>query len=100
MKLIAYIPGTAAWRHRRDTTLCRRASQQINQIVDREIHPHRATKVLQAHLEACERCGTEADVVRALKRAIARVSGEADPEAVRRLEVFARQLCEGTQPRG
>lgn len=93
----SYIPGTRAWRSRHDAALCRKAIEQIHEIVDGEIRGSKATKVLTRHLEACQRCHGEAEVVRSLKQAIARVSAEADPEFVSRLEELGRRLCDGTE---
>jgi anti-sigma factor RsiW len=99
MKLVSYVPGTRAWRSRRDILLCRKAMEQIDEIVDGEIRGNKAAKLLERHLDACERCHGEAEVVRSLKQAIARVGKDADPEFIRRLEELGRRLCEGTEAR-
>jgi anti-sigma factor RsiW len=98
MNVLSYLPGTKAWRVRRDVALCQRAAEQIHEIVDGELRPGKATKTLERHLDACRSCHGEAEVIRALKQAIARVGCDADPEFVRRLEHFARQLCERSGP--
>jgi anti-sigma factor RsiW len=69
--------------------------ERIQEIVDGEIGPGRAEKILEKHLEACRSCNSEADAIRELKDAIARVGGKADPDLVASLEVLARRLCDG-----
>ena len=93
----AYIPGTYAWRRRREGILCAKTVDRIQEIVDGEIGPGHAEEVLKKHLEACQSCNAEADVIRELKIAIARVSSEADPGCVKKLEDLARRLAEGTE---
>jgi anti-sigma factor RsiW len=95
MSLSAYIPGTHAWRRRREGILCAQTVERIQEIVDGEIAPGHAEQVLTRHLEACRSCNAEADVIRELKVAIARVSDEADPQCVRKLEDLARRLASG-----
>jgi anti-sigma factor RsiW len=95
MTLLAYLPGTSAWRRRRKREICRQTAERIEEIVDGELPPTKAARVLEQHLIDCPPCRDEAEVVRALKGAIARVSGEADPEVVDRLQDLARRLCEG-----
>jgi anti-sigma factor RsiW len=95
MTILAYVPGTYAWRRRREGILCAKTVERIQEIVDGEIGPGRAEQVLKRHLEACGSCNERADVIRDLKAAIARVSDEADPKIVRNLEDLARKLCQG-----
>lgn len=95
MSLAAWIPGTAAYRRRRDAILCMRTHDRIQQIVDGEIGPGRAEQVLTKHLEACKSCDQEAEAIRELKEAIARVSWNADPTLVASLEDLAKRLCRG-----
>lgn len=94
MTLLTYLPGTKAWRGRRDRKLCMKAAERIQEIVDGELSPDRAARALERHLAACERCRGEAEVIRQLKRAITRVSQEANPGTVNRLQDLARRLCE------
>ena len=95
MKISAYIPGTRAWAYRKEALLCARTVARVQEIVDGEIGPGRAEHVLKEHLDACRSCGHEAEVIRELKVAIARVAVDADPECVRKLEDLARRLSEG-----
>lgn len=94
MMLLAYVPGTIAWRRRRDLRLCHRTAARIQEIVDGEIPVGRAQRDFERHLAACERCGAEAEVFRSLKLAIARVNNRANADLVRKLERLARQLCD------
>lgn len=95
MTLLAYLPGTRAWRKRRKDEICAQTFERIDEIIDGEIPPGKAARVLERHIDACPPCREHADVVRAMKSAIARVSGDADPETVARLQALARRLCEG-----
>jgi anti-sigma factor RsiW len=95
MTLLAYVPGTKAWRKRRN--ICSRVAERLQEIVDGELPPGKAARALERHLIECPPCHQEAEVLRTLKQAIARVSGEADPEVVARLQALARQLCERTR---
>jgi anti-sigma factor RsiW len=97
MTLLSYVPGTRAWKKRRSRDVCARAAERIQEIVDGEIPPGKAARTLERHLIECPPCHQEAEVIRTLKQAIARVSREADPETVRRLETLARSLCEGRE---
>lgn len=97
MTLFAYVPGTKSWRRRRSHEICLRTAERIEEIVDGEVPPGKAARMLERHLEACPPCHQEADVLRALKSAIARVSSDADPDVVRRLEAYAKGLCEGKE---
>jgi hypothetical protein len=94
MSLLAFVPGTSAWRRRRDGKLCQEALDHIQELVDRELPSNRLAH-LDKHLDACQRCGVEADVIRDLKEAIARVGSECNPDSVAKLEDLARSLCDG-----
>jgi anti-sigma factor RsiW len=97
MSMRAYIPGTYAWKRRREGILCAKTIDKLQEIVDGEIGPGRAEAVLKKHLDACQSCNAEADVIRELKAAIARVGAEADPGCVKKLEDLARRLAEGIE---
>ena len=92
MTLFAYVPGTTAWRKRRHDEICRETYIHIQEIVDGEITAAKA-KQLTVHLSECPPCELEAETIRGLKQAIARVSCEADPQLVQRLDELARRLC-------
>jgi len=89
------IPGTSAWKRRRFGRLCVEVAVHIDEIVDGELPATRKAKLLEKHMTGCNSCRDEAEVVRALKRGIARVAQEADPEVVERLHKLARRLCSG-----
>jgi anti-sigma factor RsiW len=74
--------------------ICREAGERIQEIIDGEVPRDRARETLQLHLDACERCGREADTIRELKRAIARVGLFCDPALVSRLERFCGELAD------
>jgi hypothetical protein len=94
MRLASYLPGTPAWRRRRQLRTCREAYERVQELVDGEVEPGPQTDTLLGHIEACGPCAVEADAVREIKRAISRVGAEVDPEVVRRLEDWARKLCD------
>ena len=92
MRLFAYIPGTGSWRQRRHDAICRETYVHIQEIVDGEMTAVKA-KVLSRHLSECPPCELEAEAIKGLKQAIARVGCEADPQLVQRLDELARKLC-------
>ena len=94
MTVLAYLPWTRAWRKRRSQDLCARAAERIQEIVDGELPPTKAAKALERHLVECPPCLQEAEALRTLKEAVARVSSDADPETVERLRALGRQLCD------
>lgn len=94
MSLLRFIPGTAAWRRRKDEQLCAQTGERIQEIVDGEVPPGRGRDELIRHLEACARCRQGAESVRELKRAIARVGSAPDEELVEKLQETATRLCE------
>lgn len=94
MSIARYIPGTRAWRERRDERLCMETAERIQQIVDGQLPPSAATRTLMRHLEACARCSREEEVFRELKAAIARVGGTGDDQIVERLHDLAQRLCD------
>src|SRR5438309_8887960 len=98
MKAFSFVPGTRAWRTRREYLLCIKTHERVQEIVDGEIGTSHAAEVLKRHLEACRSCNAEAVVFRDLKTAICRASSDADPELVSRLQALARELCEGRGP--
>ena len=99
MNPFSFVPGTTAWRARRDLQLCRQTAARIQEIVDGEVESAKAAKILERHLDACGHCHDEADAIRSLKEAIARVGCDADPELVDRLRALARKLCQESDKR-
>ena len=98
MNVLAYVPGTRAWTARRNAELCGQTWDRLQEIVDGEISGRRAEQILRKHLDACQSCHTEAEVIVELKAAIARVGRQADPVCVRKLEDLAKRLCEEGPP--
>lgn len=94
MSLLRFVPGTAAWRRRKDEQLCAQTGDRIQEIVDGELPPGRGRGELIRHLEACARCQQGAESVRELKQAIARVGSAPDEELLDRLRETATRLCE------
>ncbi len=92
MSFMAYVPGTTSWRKRRHDEICKETYNHIQEIVDGEITAAKA-KQLASHLSECPPCELEAEAIKGLKQAIARVGCEADPQLVQRLDELARKLC-------
>jgi len=89
------IPGTRAWKRRREGQLCVEVVLHIDEIVDGELPASRKAKLLEKHMTGCSSCRDEAEVIHALKRGIARVATEADAEVLEHLQTLARRLCSG-----
>ena len=52
--------------------------------------------LVQAHLDACRRCGLEASAYDRIKAALAQpMPEEVDPEAIERLRSFGERLSQG-----
>lgn len=94
MKWLSYVPGTPAWRRRKDMLLCMRTAERVQEIVDGELPAGATNHELLRHLDACRRCGGEAEAFRELKEAIGRVGRTADPDLVERLERLCHRLDE------
>jgi anti-sigma factor RsiW len=75
---------------------CRRSARVLQSFLDDELDAPTTAKVAE-HLEECRRCGLEASAYTAIKAVIA--AGDhahthrLDPEAVARLDEFARTLA-------
>ncbi len=92
---MSFIPGTRAWRVRRHRLICVEVATHIDELVDGELPPSRKAKLLESHMTGCNHCRGEAEVVRALKRGIARVAQDADPDVLEHLHKLAGRLCSG-----
>lgn len=78
----------------RDVASCRQAGALMQSVLDGEADAATQAQVLR-HLDACRRCGMEADTYRAIKASVvAQCPVEVDPQAVADLEAFARTLTE------
>lgn len=95
MSFESRIPGTRAWKRRREGKLCVEVVLHIDEIVDGELPPSRKATLLEKHMTACSSCRDEAEVVLALKRGIARVAQDADADVLEHLHSLARRLCSG-----
>lgn len=69
---------------------CAEVATALHLLLDDELDGEGAASIA-VHLDACRRCGLDADTYRELKRAIRRC-GTIDPEAVERLRAFADRL--------
>ncbi len=90
---IRYVPGTAAWRHRRKLVRCRASAAHIQELVDRELSPAVLEEQVRAHVHDCPPCATEETVYRELKVAIVRVSQRGDADLAARLRKVAIEMC-------
>ena len=75
-----------------EAEICRRALEKVQQIVDDEMPSSKERLELLRHLDACTTCGVEAEAVKEMKNAIARVGSDTDAEVVRRLRDLAGRL--------
>ena len=85
-----------AGRHRAPAPMgCREAARVLQSYLDGQLDATEAKRVAD-HLEVCRRCGLDAATFRSIKATLAGAAPQADPEAVDRLQAFARDL--GTRP--
>lgn len=74
-----------------DARACAEALDALHAYLDGELEPARLARI-RVHLEACRRCGLEAESYRALKRAVGNTGNGVDAAALERLRTFARGL--------
>jgi anti-sigma factor (TIGR02949 family) len=80
--------------HRRaDEASCREVSRTLQAYLDGHVDEVTARRVAR-HLEACRRCGLEAEVYTRIKEALSRMDRDVSSLAVARLRDFARRLAE------
>lgn len=78
----------------RDVASCREAARLMQTVLDGQADATTHQRVMR-HLDACRRCGLEADTYRAIKTSItAQFSVEVDPKAVADLIEFGRSLTQ------
>ena len=78
----------------KDVASCREATRLLQSVLDGQTDEQTHTRVLR-HLEACKRCGLEAETYRAIKESLAtQFSEPADPQAVADLVDFGRNLTQ------
>ena len=78
-------------RHERPLS-CRRVARLLQAYLDRELPDARAVLVAD-HLDACLRCGLEADSYRWLKAHLAGLATNPDPHQLDRIRRFADRLA-------
>lgn len=83
-------PGT---RQDTDAARCEKVRQVVQNYLDGELDDMETDRV-RRHLEACRRCGLDAQTYRAVKRALSGMGREPDERALRRLHDFAEGLCD------
>lgn len=86
------------WRgsHADAMASCREVGRVLQTYLDGQVDEVTARRV-RAHLEACRRCGMEAQVYDELKHALARRAPSLDPSIVERVNAFSRELV-GSPP--
>lgn len=88
---------TRRWWWRRNELRCREAGRLLQRHLDGELDELGSRRVAR-HLEACRRCGMDAESYEEIKRALRRSAGRPPADAVGRLLAFGRQLAEGWVP--
>ncbi len=75
---------------------CSEVGRSLQHFLDGELAHEVEIDCLAAHLEACKRCGLEADVYQRIKAAIEHRRPDVSEEAVQRLLEFGHRLAEGS----
>ncbi len=79
-------------RHRgRPEATCAEVARVLQSYLDGHVDEMTARRVGR-HLEACRRCGLEAETYQAIKQSLARRRIDVEPAAVERLRSFAERL--------
>jgi anti-sigma factor (TIGR02949 family) len=86
------------FRRRTDEASCREVSRALQAYLDGHLDELTARR-LARHLEACLRCGLEAEVYTRIKDALSRMDREVPSLPVARLRDFAQRLAEEGPPR-
>jgi anti-sigma factor RsiW len=83
------------WRrsNREAMAACREVGRVLQPYLDGQVDEVTARRVNE-HLEACRRCGLEANVYEELKAALARRATDVDPTVVERVQSFGRDLVD------
>ena len=71
---------------------CMQVARQLQSYLDGELDEHARSRVA-GHLEACRRCGLDADVYREIKAALAHRSSTLPDAPVERLREFAAHIA-------
>ena len=89
-----------SWRHRRSggaEATCAEVARVLQSYLDGQVDEMTARRVAR-HLEACRRCGLEAQTYEAIKQALARRRTDVDSDALERLRTFGERLAHEGPP--
>lgn len=86
--------GTWPWSRHPGDLSCRQLGKVLQRYLDGHVDESTQTRVRE-HLEACRRCGLEADTYERIKRALAARTPQVDQFALRRLREFSDTLSGG-----
>jgi anti-sigma factor RsiW len=75
---------------------CHRVGELLQHYLDGHIDEERA-RLIEVHLEACRRCGLEAETYRRIKASLATRAPEVPHDAVDRLREFGERLARGEE---
>ncbi len=76
---------------------CHQVGEVLQQYLDGYIDAERAGRI-EAHLEACRRCGMEAETYERIKATLASQRSDVPAESVDRLREFVEGLARGEEP--
>ena len=76
---------------------CHQVGEVLQHYLDGHIDADRARRI-EEHLEACRRCGMEAETYERIKATLAAHRPEVPAESVDRLREFGRRLVHGEEP--
>ena len=79
-----------------ETLSCPEVGRLLPRFLDDELSDDAAIDALAAHLEACKRCGLEAETYQKIKEALASRRQPVPQESVDRLREFGERLAEGS----
>ena len=76
---------------------CHQVGEVLQQYLDGHIDAERTSRI-EAHLEACRRCGMEAETYARIKATLATQRSDVPEESVDRLREFGERLARGEEP--
>ena len=79
---------------------CEEMARRLQAVVDGEAVSPEERVALERHVEACAPCTADAETIRSLKEAIARVASRPDPAVRARLGELLDELRCGNLPEG
>lgn len=84
-----------SWRRQRHDAVasCREVGRVLQSYLDGYVDEVTLQRI-RRHLDACRRCGLEAEIYSELKRSLTRRAGPVDPSTVARLVAFGRSLTD------